>query len=85
MAWEIKPSLQKKLRKLEQRSSKLLEQVFIRIEGVITHPEKGKPLKKPMQGFRRIHLDNKKYVLLYKLQDNTIIFEDLEHHDKVYK
>lgn len=51
---------------------------------IMKNPEKGKPLKKPMQGLRRVHLDNKTFVLIYKIENDTVIFEDLAHHDEVY-
>jgi mRNA-degrading endonuclease RelE of RelBE toxin-antitoxin system len=42
-----------------------------------------KNLHSPLNEFKRVHLGS--YVLLFRVQVDKIIFEALEHHDKVYK
>ena len=42
-----------------------------------------KNLRHPMNELKRVHIGS--FVLIFGLKDNTIIFEEFEHHDKVYK
>lgn len=48
------------------------------------NPEIGKPLKKPLTGFWRLHIGH--YVLMYKIdrKNRKIILMDYAHHDEVY-
>ena len=42
-----------------------------------------KNLRHPMNEFKRVHIGS--FVLIFRLKDNTLIFEEFEHHDKIYK
>jgi len=42
-----------------------------------------KNLKKPMQHLKRVRIQS--FVLTFKLEKDTIFFEDFDHHDKIYK
>jgi len=42
-----------------------------------------KNLRGPLSDFKRIHIGS--YVLLFRIEGDTIIFEYFDHHDKVYK
>jgi YafQ family addiction module toxin component len=42
-----------------------------------------KNLRSPLNDFRRVHLGS--YVLLFRIEEDTIIFEAFEHHDLIYK
>lgn len=37
-----------------------------------------------MKEFKRVHIDSH-FVLTFKVEKNLIKFEDLQHHDKIYK
>jgi len=43
-----------------------------------------KPLKKPLQNYRRVHIGN--YVLVYLIEEDTktVIIERYKHHDEAY-
>ena len=58
--------------------SKLLKQIK-------ENPYHFKPLRTPMQNFRRVHIGN--FVLIYSINENKriIIIEKYEHHDNVYR
>ncbi len=45
-----------------------------------------KNLRKPLQNFKRIHIDAH-FVLVFKYEKNedVIYFYDFDHHDKIYK
>ncbi|MBN1861492.1 MAG: hypothetical protein JW840_08545 [Candidatus Thermoplasmatota archaeon] len=42
-----------------------------------------KNLRSPLSDFKRVHLGS--YVLLFRVQADNIIFDTLEHHDKIYQ
>jgi len=42
-----------------------------------------KNLRSPLNDFKRVHLGC--YVLLFRIQADTIVFEALEHHDQIYQ
>ncbi len=42
-----------------------------------------KNLRSPLSEFKRVHLGS--YVLLFHVQEDKIIFEAFEHHDKIYQ
>jgi mRNA-degrading endonuclease RelE of RelBE toxin-antitoxin system len=42
-----------------------------------------KNLRSPLSDFKRIHLGS--FVLLFRVQANTIIFDSFEHHDEIYQ
>ena len=45
-----------------------------------------KNLKKPMQHLKGVHID-KSFVLVFSVDENkkNIIFEEFDHHDRIYK
>ena len=71
----------KKLAKKDKISSIYLSK---KIKEIQENPYRFKSLKKPLQGFWRIHIGN--YVLVYSIdeQNKTIIIERYKHHDEVY-
>ena len=54
-------------------------------EVINSDPEHYKNLRYDLKHFKRVHIDNH-FVLTFKVdkQKNFILFEDFEHHDKVY-
>jgi mRNA-degrading endonuclease RelE of RelBE toxin-antitoxin system len=56
-----------------------------KIQEVLEDPQRFKPMRFPLAGMRRIHFGN--FVLLFSVdeQRKTVILEDYEHHDKVYR
>jgi mRNA-degrading endonuclease RelE of RelBE toxin-antitoxin system len=42
-----------------------------------------KNLRSPLNDLKRVHLGS--YVILFRVQADKIIFEDFEHHDKIYQ
>ncbi len=72
----------KKLAKKDKVSSIYISK---KIKQIQENPYMFKPLKKPLQGFWRVHIGN--YVLVYSIdeQNKTVIIERYRHHDEVYK
>ena len=42
-----------------------------------------KNLKHDLSGLKRVQIGN--FVLVFRIRDNIIIFEDFDHHDVIYK
>ena len=75
---EFKKSFQK-FKKKDKNISNRIEKKLI---SIIENPEHYKPLRNILAGYRRIHFRN--FVLIYKIEKETIKIISLDHHDKVY-
>ncbi|MDP7141540.1 MAG: addiction module toxin RelE [Candidatus Woesearchaeota archaeon] len=84
--YEIKPSLQKILKKLSKKDRKRYEIIIKKIKEIINHPNPHnyKNLKHDLKEFKRVHIDSH-FVLTFKVDKdkNSILFEDFDHHDKI--
>ncbi len=85
MNFEIKPNLKKILKKIIKRDKLLYEQVMKKIEEVINSKniDSYKNLRYDMKNFKRVHIGP--FVLIFKFEQNLISFEDLQHHDYIYR
>lgn len=83
--YEISFSLLKILKKLEKKDSSSYNNVLKKIKEIISSQDLNhyKNLKKPLEKYKRVHV-NTHFVLLFRLEGSKIIFEDYEHHDRVY-
>ena len=79
--------LKKKLTILKRKDKTIYSTVKKKITQISSSDEQSiqhfKNLRRPMNEFKRVHIGS--YVLIFKIKDNTIMFEEFEHHDKVYK
>ena len=76
--------LNKKLEKLKKREKVRFEATTKKISEIQQNPEHYKPLRHDLKNLRRAHID-KSFVLVFRIEDSTIKFLDLDHHDKIYK
>jgi len=85
--YEVQPSLQKILKKLSKKDKKLFEQILKKIDEVIntSNVEHYKNLRDDMKDSKRVHLGHFVLVFSFDKINNKIIFEDFDHHDKIYK
>jgi len=85
---EIKPSLQKILRKLSKKNPVAYEAILKKIEEILSckDPDHYKNLRTPLQQFKRVHVHSS-FVLRFKhvKETDTIEFHDFDHHDNIYK
>jgi len=83
---DIKPELLKKLEKLTKKNRKQSEIIMKKADGIVENPHRYKNLKKPLQQWKRVHID-KHFVLAFSIDEKneTVILEDYDHHDKIYK
>ena len=83
---EFSKELTRKLDKLQKRNKVLFDAIIDKIREIKDNPERYKPLRYDMKGFRRVHI-MKSFVLIFKIDhtSNKIIFEDFDHHDEMYR
>lgn len=83
----IKPNLRKKLGKLARKNKKQAKLVLKKAQEILkNNPDHYKNLRKPLQKWKRVHVD-KHFVLTFSIdQKNKIItLEDYDHHDIIYQ
>lgn len=81
---EFLPALDRVLRKLAKKSPVIHEAVRNTAKEILDEPHHYKPLGNVMSGKRRVHVGS--FVLVYSIDEirKKVVFEDFEHHDKVY-
>ena len=84
--FEIKPRLEKKLKKIEKKDPVMFKAARDKIEEIIKNPSHYKPLRYDMKGLRRVHLE-KSFVLVFEIDEEAemVRFLDLGHHDEIYR
>jgi len=81
---DVTDKLDKVFFKLAKKDRKRLEQINKKVREIRENPYLGKPMKKPLQGRRRVHIGG--FVLFYSIDENRRVVKLLEydHHDKAY-
>ena len=82
---EVREHVDKIFRKLAKKDSRQMEAVNKKIEEILEDPHRFKPMHFPLAGMRRVHFGS--FVLLYSIdeQRRSVVIEDYEHHDRVYR
>ncbi|MCL4400489.1 type II toxin-antitoxin system mRNA interferase toxin, RelE/StbE family [Candidatus Parvarchaeota archaeon] len=82
---EFSKELTRKLEKIKKKDHELFEATIKKIREIEKSPFGYKPLRYTMVGYYRVHI-LKSFVLTFKIDNSkqTITFEDLDHHDKIY-
>ncbi len=85
--FEIKPELEKILKKLHKKNKKLYKQLLKKIEEVANcyTVEHYKNLRHNMKESKRVHVGHFVLIFSYNKTNNFISFEYFDHHDKIYK
>ncbi|MCH7568926.1 MAG: addiction module toxin RelE [Nanoarchaeota archaeon] len=85
--YKIQPNLQKILLKLFKKDKKTRERVIKKIREIINSDdvEHYKNLKHDLKDFKRVQIREKVLVFKFDKSNKTIIFEDFDHHDNIYK
>lgn len=83
---EFSKELTRKLEKIQKKNKVIFDVVIDKIREIKENPEHYKPLRYDMKGYRRVHI-TKSFVLIFRIDyiDNKLIFEDFDHHDKMYR
>lgn len=72
----------KVIEKIAKKDKSGLRKIENQIYKIISNPLIGKPLRNVMKQYRRVHIGS--FVLVYKIENEEIIFMDFDHHDRVY-
>jgi mRNA interferase RelE/StbE len=82
----VKESLDKKLKKLQKKDKELLIFVEKKVQEILLDPYRFKPLKKPLQNKRRVHVGGS-FVLIYEINERAelVTLDDFDHHDNIYQ
>lgn len=82
----VREHLDKVFNRLSKRNPKQLGIIKTKIQQILETPLHFKPLRAPLQNKRRVYIDNS-FVLVYSVDENTktVILEEYEHHDNIYK
>ena len=83
---KVKTGLDKKFKKIQQKDKALLRLIERKVNDILLDPFRFKPLKKPLQNKRRVHIGGS-FVLIYEIseKDKTVTLFDFDHHDNIYK
>ena len=83
---EIKKHVERTFEKIAKKDPIQEKAVKKKLRQILEAPYRFKPLRKPMQGMRRVHAFGP-FVLVYSIneKEKTVIIEDYDHHDKVYR
>lgn len=85
--YELRASLEKDFRKLAKKNKAQLTIISKKIREIVSCDDAShyKNLKKPLQHLKRVHIDTL-FVLVFSVNESLryIIFEDFDHHDRIY-
>jgi YafQ family addiction module toxin component len=84
----VEEKLRKKLSIVFKKDPKRYDILMKKIEEILNADNIAhyKNLRKPLQDFKRVHIDTH-FVLVFKYEQNedAIYFYDFDHHDNIYK
>jgi YafQ family addiction module toxin component len=82
---QFENALETILQKIKKKDDILYQRIIHKIFEISKNPELGKPLRNVLKGKRRVHVGS--FVLVYSIdkKNETVIFINFEHHDKVYR
>ena len=82
----IKENLDKKFKKLKKKDREMLLLIDRKVQEILDNPHRFKPLRKPLQNKRRVHIGGS-FVLIYEVNEDEKIVTllDFDHHDNIYK
>ncbi len=82
---EVRKEVERILKKLSKKDKVSSIYISKKIKQIQENPYQFKPLKKPLQGFWRVHIGS--YVLVYSINETKkiVTIERYKHHDEVYK
>ena len=83
MQLEISSDCKKEIRKLCKNNKNLETALKKKIQQIIEMPYHFKPLKKPLQNKRRVHILSS-FVLIYEVEGEIVRLLRFAHHDDAY-
>ena len=79
----LSPQFEDILKSLKRKKPSLLRDLDRAIAKVFREPMFGKPLRRSMRNYRRVHIGS--FVLVYEVYAYEIRLLDFDHHDRIYK
>ena len=82
----IKEQLDRKFQKIQKKDKDMIRIITRKVQDILIDPYRFKPLKKPLQNKRRLHIGGS-FVLIYEIneEEKIVTLLDFDHHDNVYK
>lgn len=85
MNYEISPNLKRILSKLSKKDPLTYERILKKIHDISnSNPEHYKNLTKDLKEFKQVQIGPFVLVFNFIKENSLIIFQDFDHHDKVY-
>lgn len=83
---DIKEEANRIFKKLAKKDPKQLKIIGKKLDEIRRNPEGYKPLRKPLHGFNRVHIDTS-FVLIFQVDHASKIITVFyyAHHDEVYE
>ena len=80
----IQPSVDKVFKKLAKKDKVQLEAINSKIKEILKDQYRFKPLKKPLQNKRRVHIGS--FIIIFQIDESErkVIIVNYEHHDEAY-
>jgi mRNA-degrading endonuclease RelE of RelBE toxin-antitoxin system len=84
-ALEVREHVDHIFKKMAKKNRNQMEIIEKKVQEILNDPYAYKPMHFPLAGMRRVHFGS--FVLLYSIdeQRKTVVLEDYEHHDRVYR
>lgn len=84
--YKIQPNLQEIMKKLFKKDPKTRERIINKINEIINSDvEHYKNLRHDLKDFKRVQIGEKVLIFKFEKNNNLILFEDFDHHDKIYQ
>jgi len=82
----VKQKVDKAFLRITKKNPGLMSIINKKIDKIVFDPHRYKNLRAPLQYLKRVHIQNH-FVLLFSIDETnkTVILEDFDHHDKIYK
>lgn len=81
-AIEFSSEFEKSMKKLKSRDHILFSQIQKKLIEIVENPERFKPLRNTLAGYRRIHFGS--FVIIYTIENDTVRIISLDHHYAAY-
>ncbi len=79
---EQSDDFKKAYRKLRKRDKVIFEQISQKMDELAADPSRFKHLRNVLAGFCRLHFGS--YVLMYRVESETVFLVSIDHHDDAY-
>jgi mRNA-degrading endonuclease RelE of RelBE toxin-antitoxin system len=68
--------------KVVRKNRGFQKQIDNKLMQILENPDVFKPLKRPLQGYRRAHIGS--YIVTFRIKEEEVLFTRLAHHHEIY-